>query len=204
MQAQKIGNLRISRRQTLRQGRRDGEPREVLHQAVVRGPQAERHAVQIVDMFPGCVVVQALAAAHGLARSRECARRAEGHEHIQGRQRRDGASRGDAAGEELEESLDGALEHAVCLGDAGADGDAYKVRCCEAADGSTGWVDAAGLCKYQKLITGSRGWPGRTCTYIPSSLAACFTLSTVLGGILKLRVKFTCRFESTPRSKDGL
>lgn len=125
MQPQKIGNLRISRRQTLRQGRRDGEPREVLHQAVVRGPQAERHAVQIVDMFPGCVVVQALAAAHGLARSRECARRAEGHEHIQGRQRRDGASRGDAAGEELEESLDGALEHAVCLGDAGADGDAY-------------------------------------------------------------------------------
>lgn len=53
MQPQKIGNLRISRRQALRQGRRDGEAREVLQQAVVRGSQAEWHALQSMDMFPG-------------------------------------------------------------------------------------------------------------------------------------------------------
>lgn len=81
---------------------------------------------------------------------------------------RDSTARGDAAGDELEYSLNEALEHTVCFGDAGGDWDAYKVCCGEAANGGTGWIDAVCLGKYEPrygikeghaLTSPHRGWP---------------------------------------------
>jgi hypothetical protein len=45
---------------------------------------------------------------------------------------------------------DEAMEHAVCLGDGGGDGDAYEIRRCEATDGGAGWIDAACMCQSRR------------------------------------------------------
>lgn len=155
----------------------------------MRRPHAERQAVQGVDVPPRRVVVQALAAAHGLPRGRDGARRPKGHEHVERRQGWDGAARGYAAREDLEEPLDEAMEHTVCFGDAGGDGDAYEICCSEPADGDAGWVDAACLRKhYREKLVFRRTW-----TYTPSLRATSFAFSdAVLGGIFRLGCDVGC------------
>lgn len=96
-------------------------------------------------MLPRRIVVQPFTPRHSLARGGEGARRSEGCEYIQRGQGWNGAARCDATWDDVQESVNQALEYAIGFGDAGGDWYADEICGCEAADGSTGWVDAVNL-----------------------------------------------------------